>query len=141
MFIGTLLVGPLLQLLFLFGYLGREFQVADGHFSLLGNAVFAASTSCVHGGTMAISDERRYGTRRAALLRPRHRAPLRIGRALPHVLNGLLISAFTPTAASSPARPADSARGPAGARGGAPRGGRRVLGVRPGAGGARAPLP
>ncbi|MFE7482278.1 hypothetical protein [Streptomyces sp. NPDC057552] len=140
MFIGTLLVGLLLQLLF-FGHLGREFQVADGHFSLLGNAVFAASTSCVHGGTLAISDERRYGTHRAVLLRPRHRAPLRIGRALPHVLNGLLISAFTPTAASSPARPADSARGPAGARGGAPRGGRRVLGVRPGAGGARAPLP
>ena len=38
MFIGTLLVGPLLQLLF-FAFLGRELGVADDRFYLLGNAV------------------------------------------------------------------------------------------------------
>ncbi|MYX14727.1 ABC transporter permease [Streptomyces sp. SID8374] len=99
MFIGTLLVGPLLQLLF-FLFLGRELQVADDHFYLLGNAVLASSTACVYGGTMAIADGRRYGTLGAVLLSPRHRTPLRIGRALPHVLNGLLISVFTLTVAA-----------------------------------------
>lgn len=98
MFIGTLLVGPLLQLLF-FVFLGRELGVADDRFYLLGNAVVAASTACVYGGTMAIANERRYGTLGAVLLSPRHRAPLWFGRALPYVLNGLLISVFTLTAA------------------------------------------
>ncbi|MCX5312304.1 ABC transporter permease [Streptomyces sp. NBC_00154] len=100
MFIGTLLVGPLLQLLF-FVFLGRQLGVADAddHFYLLGNAVVAASTACVYGGTMAIANERRYGTLGAVLLSPRHRAPLWFGRALPCVVNGFLISVFTLTAA------------------------------------------
>lgn len=98
MFIGTLLVGPLLQLLF-FVFLGRQLGVADDHFYLLGNAVVTASTACVYGGTMAIANERRYGTLGAVLLSPRHRAPLWFGRALPYVLNGFLISVFTLTAA------------------------------------------
>ncbi|MFD8687703.1 ABC transporter permease [Streptomyces sp. NPDC059651] len=94
MFIGTLLVGPLLQLLF-FVFLGRELHVADDRFYLLGNAVVSASTACVYGGTMAIANERRYGTLGAVLLSPRNRAPLWFGRALPYVLNGLVISVFT----------------------------------------------
>ncbi|WP_393058975.1 ABC transporter permease [Streptomyces sp. LN549] len=98
MFIGTLLVGPLLQLLF-FVFLGRELHVADDHFYLLGNAVVSASTACVYGGTMAIANERRYGTLGAVLLSPRNRAPLWFGRALPYVLNGLVISVFTLSAA------------------------------------------
>ncbi|MFG2599182.1 hypothetical protein [Streptomyces sp. NPDC048462] len=98
MFVGTLLVGPLLQLLF-FVFLGRQLQVADDRFYLLGNAVVAASTACVYGGTMAIANERRYGTLGAVLLSPRYWAPLWFGRALPYVLNGLFISAFTLSAA------------------------------------------
>lgn len=98
MFIGTLLVGPLLQLLF-FVFLGRQLGVADDRFYLLGNAVIASSTACVYGGTMAIANERRYGTLGAVLLSPRRRAPLWFGRALPYVLNGLLISVFTLAAA------------------------------------------
>lgn len=99
MFIGTLLAGPLLQLLF-FVFLGRELGVADDRFYLVGNAVLASSTACVYGGTMAIANERRFGTLGAVLLSPRRRAPLWFGRALPYVLNGLLISVFTLTAAS-----------------------------------------
>lgn len=98
MFIGTLLVGPLLQLLF-FVFLGRQLQVADDRFYLLGNAVVSASTACVYGGTMAVANERRYGTLGAVLLSPRNRAPLWFGRALPYVLNGLFISVFTLSAA------------------------------------------
>ncbi|MGW1124068.1 ABC transporter permease [Streptomyces sp. NPDC002526] len=98
MFIGTLLVGPLLQLLF-FVFLGRQLGVADDRFYLLGNAVISSSTACVYGGTMAVANERRYGTLGAVLLSPRHRAPLWFGRALPYVLNGLVISVFTLSAA------------------------------------------
>ncbi|GAA3394051.1 ABC transporter permease [Streptomyces roseoviridis] len=100
MFIGTLLVGPLLQVFF-FVYLGRELGVADDRFHLVGNAVLAASASCVYGGTMAVANERRYGTLGAVLLSPRHRVPLWAGRALPYVLNGLLISAFVLAAAAT----------------------------------------
>ncbi|MEU5436575.1 ABC transporter permease [Streptomyces sp. NPDC020719] len=98
MFIGTLLVGPVLQLLF-FVFLGRELGVADDRFYLIGNAVLASSTACVYGGTMAVSNERRFGTLGAVLLSPRRRAPLWFGRALPYVLNGLVVSAFTLAAA------------------------------------------
>ncbi|MGP3633745.1 hypothetical protein ACTU45_10325 [Streptomyces sp. 24-1644] len=52
------------------------------------------------GRPLAVANERRYGTLGAALLSLRHRAPLWFGRALPYVLNGLLISTFTLTAAS-----------------------------------------
>ncbi|MFJ4901309.1 hypothetical protein [Streptomyces sp. NPDC088727] len=44
---------------------------------------------------MAIADERRYGTLGAIPLSPRNRAPLWFGRALPYVLNGPFICAFT----------------------------------------------
>ncbi|MFE5295028.1 hypothetical protein [Streptomyces sp. NPDC056632] len=100
MFIGTLLVGPLLQVFF-FVFLGRELGVADTRFHLVGNAVLAASASCVYGGTMAVANERRYGTLGAVLLSPRHRVPLWAGRALPYVLNGLLVSALVLAAAAT----------------------------------------
>jgi ABC-2 type transport system permease protein len=94
MFIGTLLVGPLFQLLF-FAYLGRQLGVASDRFYILGNAVLAASLACVFGGTMAVSNERRYGTLGHVLLSPRSRVALWFGRALPYAANGLLIAAFT----------------------------------------------
>ncbi|MFJ3527295.1 hypothetical protein [Streptomyces sp. NPDC090132] len=44
---------------------------------------------------MAIANERRYGTLGAILLSPRNRAPFWFGRALPYVLSGPFICAFT----------------------------------------------
>jgi ABC-type multidrug transport system permease subunit len=96
MFIGTLLVGPLFQLLF-FAYLGRQLQVADDRFYIVGNAVLATAVSCVFGGTMAVANERRYGTLGLVLLTPRSRTVVFLGRALPYAGNGLLIAAFTLT--------------------------------------------
>jgi ABC-type multidrug transport system permease subunit len=96
MFIGTLLVGPLFQLLF-FAYLGRQLGVADDRFYIVGNAVLAASLACVFGGTMAVANERRFGTLGHVLLSPRSRTVLFLGRALPYAGNGLLIAAFTLT--------------------------------------------
>lgn len=99
MFIGTLLVGPLLQVFF-FVFLSRGLGVSDDRFPLIGNAVLAASASGVYGGTMAVANERRHGTLGAVLLSPRSRIPLWAGRALPYALNGTLVSAFVLTVAA-----------------------------------------
>ncbi|MEU4333650.1 ABC transporter permease [Micromonospora lupini] len=99
MFVGTLLVGPLFQLLF-FAYLGRQLGVADDGFYITGNAVLAASLACVFGGTMAVSNERRFGTLGHVLLSPRSRTAVFLGRVLPYAGNGLLIAVTTLTAAS-----------------------------------------
>ncbi|MFC7545426.1 ABC transporter permease [Plantactinospora sp. GCM10030261] len=96
MYVGTLLVGPILQLLF-FAYLGRQLGVADDRWFLVGNAVLAVSKSCVFGGTMAVANERRYGTLGHVLLSPRSRTAVFLGRALPYAGNGLLIAASTLT--------------------------------------------
>ncbi|WP_239118368.1 ABC transporter permease [Paractinoplanes ferrugineus] len=98
-FIGTLLVGPLFQLLF-FAYLGRQLQVADDRFYIVGNAVLSATLACVFGGTLAVGNERRYGTLGHVLLSPRSRTALFLGRALPYAGNGLLIAAFTLSASA-----------------------------------------
>ncbi|BCY06182.1 ABC transporter permease [Actinoplanes sp. L3-i22] len=94
MYVGTLLAGPTFQLLF-FAYLGRQLGVADDGFFILGNAVLAASSACVFGGTMAVANERRYGTLRHVLLSPRSRTVIFWGRVLPYAGNGLLIAVFT----------------------------------------------
>ncbi|WP_377270098.1 ABC transporter permease [Peterkaempfera sp. SMS 1(5)a] len=94
MFLGTLLAGPLLQLLF-YVNLGRQLGVADDGFYVLGNAVLAASVAGIYGGTMAVSNERRYGTLGAVLLSPRGRGILWAGRLLPYIGNGLLVAAVT----------------------------------------------
>lgn len=99
MFIGSLLVGPIFQLLF-FAYLGRQLGVADDRFYIVGNAVLAASLSCVFGGTMAVANERRFGTLGHVLLSPRSRTAVFLGRALPYAGNGLLIAVSTLTAGS-----------------------------------------
>ncbi|XVV14131.1 ABC transporter permease [Actinoplanes sp. CA-131856] len=96
MFVGTLLVGPLFQLLF-FAYLGRQLQVADDRFYIVGNAVLTASLACVFGGTMAVANERRFGTLGHVLLSPRSRTLIFWGRVLPYAGNGLLIAVVTLT--------------------------------------------
>lgn len=94
MFVGTLIVGPLFQLLF-FAYLGRQLGVADDGFYIVGNAVLAASALCLFGGSMAVLNERRFGTLGHVLLSPRNRALTWIGRGLPYAGNGVLVAAFT----------------------------------------------
>ncbi|MDI6098299.1 ABC transporter permease [Actinoplanes sp. NEAU-A12] len=99
LFVGTLLIGPVFQLLF-FAYLGRQLRVGDDQFFLVGNAVFTASMACVFGGTMAVANERRFGTLGHVLLSPRSRTAVFWGRVLPYAGNGLLIAVFTLTVAS-----------------------------------------
>ncbi|MET7976158.1 ABC transporter permease [Streptomyces mirabilis] len=92
-FIGTLIVSPLFQIFF-FVHVGRTLGVADDRFYLIGNTVLAASVSCVYGGVMAVSKERRCGTLGMVLLSPRARIPLWAGRVLPYVGNGFLVMGF-----------------------------------------------
>ncbi|GAA3229123.1 ABC transporter permease [Nonomuraea helvata] len=94
LFIGSLMAAPVFQLLF-FVYLGREIGVADDNFYVLGNILLASTGACVTGGTMAIANERRYGTLGPLLLSPRSRLVLWGGRALPYVGNALLVMTFT----------------------------------------------
>ncbi|WP_433376266.1 ABC transporter permease [Actinoplanes sp. CA-142083] len=99
-FVGTLLVGPLFQLLF-FAYLGRQLQVADDRFYIVGNAVLTATLACVFGGTLAVGNERRYGTLGHVLLSPRSRTLVFLGRALPYAGNGLMIAVVTLTVSAA----------------------------------------
>ncbi|MEV0195762.1 ABC transporter permease [Nonomuraea sp. NPDC050691] len=94
LFVGSLLAAPVFQLLF-FVYLGREIGVADDNFYVLGNVLLAATGACVTGGTMAIANERRYGTLGPLLLSPRSRVVMWGGRALPYIGNALLVMTFT----------------------------------------------
>ncbi|GAA3737122.1 ABC transporter permease [Micromonospora maritima] len=91
MYIGTLFASPLFQLLF-FVYVGRGLGVAGDEFLIVGNAVLSCSVAGIFGGTMAIANERRYGTLGTVLLSPRSRAAIFLGRGLPYVLNGALVS-------------------------------------------------
>ena len=48
----------------------------------------------IYGMTMAIANERQYGTLSALLATPANRPALFLGRAVPVIANGLLVSAF-----------------------------------------------
>ncbi|GGS49293.1 ABC transporter permease [Streptomyces parvus] len=98
-FIGTLLAEPVTQLVF-FVYLGRQLGVANDTFFIVGNAVLAASKAGVYGGTMAVGNERRFGTLGNVLLSPRSRSAVFLGRALPYAANGLFVAVFTLTVGS-----------------------------------------
>jgi ABC-2 type transport system permease protein len=94
MFVGTLLVAPLMQLIF-YAYLGRQLGVADDSFYVVGNGIMSASFAGVYGGAMALTNERRYGTLGSVLLSPMNRSAIFLGRGLPYAVNGILISVFT----------------------------------------------
>jgi ABC-2 type transport system permease protein len=92
-FVPMLVVTPLFQLLF-FAYLGRTTGVrSDGYF-IVGNALLAAALPGLWGMSWSISGERRTQTLGTLLVSPANRYALFLGRALPTVVNGLLVSGF-----------------------------------------------
>jgi ABC-2 type transport system permease protein len=92
-YIPTMLIGPLFQIL-LFTYLGRYSQLESDDFFIVGNAVQASAMSGVFAATMAIANERQYQTLSPLLATPASRFPLFMGRSLPVLASGLLVSAF-----------------------------------------------
>ncbi len=88
-----MLGSPLFQILF-FANLGKYSGVGDTNFFVVGNAVQVCSMSAIYGATMTLANERYFGTISQLLATPANRAALFLGRTLPVIANGLLVSAF-----------------------------------------------
>jgi ABC-2 type transport system permease protein len=93
LYVTTMLGSPLFQILF-FAYLGRYSQLEDDTFFVVGNAVQVSAMAGIYGMTMTIANERQFGTLSPVLATPAPRLPLFLGRALPVIVNGLVVSAF-----------------------------------------------
>ena len=92
-YIPTLIGGPTFQLFF-FAALGSYATGRSPAYFAIGNAVQVSVLAGVFGMTMAIANERWFGTLPAILATPANRAALFAGRFLPFVFNGLLVSLY-----------------------------------------------
>jgi ABC-2 type transport system permease protein len=92
-YIPTMLAGPAFQVLF-FAYLGRYSGVRNDSFYVVGNAVQVSAMSGVFGVAITIGGERWTQTLAPLLATPANRMALFLGRALPHIVNGFIVSAF-----------------------------------------------
>jgi len=94
MYIPTMLGSPLFQILF-FTYLGRYANTGAGDtFFVVGNAVQVCSMSAVYAMTMSVANERQFGTLGPLLATPANRGAIFLGRALPVLVNGVIVSAW-----------------------------------------------
>jgi ABC-type multidrug transport system permease subunit len=94
MYIPTMLGSPLFQMIF-FTKLGEFAQAESRDFYIVGNATQACAMASVYGMTMAIANERWFGTLGPLLASPANRAAVFLGRGVPVLANGLLVSGFT----------------------------------------------
>jgi ABC-2 type transport system permease protein len=92
-YIPTMLGGPIFQILF-FAYTGRFAGLQDDEFFVIGNAVEASALAGIFGMAMTIGGERWTQTLSPVLATPANRIALFLGRALPLIANGIVISAF-----------------------------------------------
>ena len=93
-YIPTMLGSPLFQIVF-FTYVGRYSHAGNGDaFFIVGNAVQVCGMSCVYGMTMAVANERWFGTLGPLLASPANRLAVFLGRGVPVFANGLLVSVF-----------------------------------------------
>jgi ABC-2 type transport system permease protein len=92
-YIPTMLGGPVFQILF-FAYVGRQFGAKDDEFFVIGNAVQASALAGVFGMAMTIGGERWFQTLSMLLATPANRIAIFLGRAVPLIANGMLVSAF-----------------------------------------------
>ncbi|HVC85795.1 MAG TPA: ABC transporter permease [Gaiellaceae bacterium] len=83
---------PIFEILF-FAYLGRFAGVQSDKFFLIGNAFMAIAMTGFFGMGNAIGGERRSQTLATLLASPANRFALFLGRAVPSVLTGLVVSA------------------------------------------------
>jgi ABC-2 type transport system permease protein len=86
-------IAPLFQLLF-FAYLGRATEVASDTYFVVGNAVLAASLPGILGVSGSVTGERYTRTLGMLLASPANRLALFVGRTLPAVANGFVVSTF-----------------------------------------------
>jgi len=92
-YIPTMLGSPLFQVLF-FAYIGRFIGLRDDAFFVVGNAVQVSGMAGIYGMAMTIGGERWTQTLSPLLATPANRVALFLGRALPLIANGIVVSAF-----------------------------------------------
>ena len=92
-YIPTLIGGPTFQLLF-FAALGSYASGKSPAYFAIGNAVQVSAVAGIFGMTMAIANERWFGTLPALLATPANRVALFAGRFLPFLANGLFVSVY-----------------------------------------------
>jgi ABC-2 type transport system permease protein len=92
-YVTTMLGSPLFQILF-FAYLGRFTGLRDDTYFVVGNAVQVSAMSGIYAMTLTIANERYFGTLSPVLATPASRPALFLGRAMPVIANGLLVSVF-----------------------------------------------
>ena len=90
-FVPTLIVPPIFQVLF-FAYLGRAAELESDTFYVVGNSIQLAALPGLFAMSHAIGGERRSQTLASLLASPASRAALFLGRALPVMAIGLVVS-------------------------------------------------
>jgi ABC-2 type transport system permease protein len=90
-YVPTLLGGPIFQILF-FAYIGRYAGLQSDEFFVIGNAVAISSVAGVFGMAFTIGGERWMQTLSSILVTPANRLALFIGRTLPNIVNGIIVS-------------------------------------------------
>jgi ABC-2 type transport system permease protein len=94
LFFPTVLGAPLFQILF-FTYLGRYAATGESDsFFIVGNSVQVCAMASVYGMTMAVANERQFGTLGPLLASPANRLAVFLGRGVPVLANGILVSVF-----------------------------------------------
>ncbi len=93
-YVPSLLVAPIFQIL-LFVYIGRSAGLESDEFYVIGNALQYAAIPCVFAMGFAIGGERYQKTLGPILVSPARRLPLFLGRAVPVMLNGAFVAAFS----------------------------------------------
>ena len=88
-YIPTLIGAPTFQILF-FAAFGSYATGMDPAYFAIGNAVQVSAMSGIYGMTMAVSNERWFGTLHAILATPANRAALFGGRFIPFIANGTI---------------------------------------------------
>ena len=93
-YIPSLVVAPVFQIL-LMAYIGRSAGLASDEFFVVGNAIQYAAIPCLFAMMQLVGGEKFQNTLGAILVSPAPRLPLFVGRAVPVVLNGAFVSAFS----------------------------------------------
>jgi ABC-2 type transport system permease protein len=93
-YVPSLLVAPIVQIL-LFVYMGRSAGVGSDAFYVIGNAVQYSAIPCLFAMANTVAGERWTQTLGIVLVTPARRLPLFLGRSLPVVVNGFIVSMFS----------------------------------------------
>ncbi len=93
-YVPAMLVAPIFQIL-LFAYIGRSAGVESDSFFLIGNALQYSAIPCLFAMAQAIAGERYGQTLGIVMATPARRLPLFLGRSLPVVANGFVVSMFS----------------------------------------------